>query len=263
MRLLLTILTFILAFGMLGQSKKELQQALSNSQRTIDLKNKEITSLNKEISSLEDKIHILKMNAEKTSSSILNILPFISVTEGFPEQFYPAKDNLDLWEDIYTLRQTRRRSDTTIESYEKTIEFPGLYDGEPDTVILLGVIDTTLYENYANVIYGTVPVLYKNKIWYTTFFELHGSVAVQKVKRNYKKKLLVDEFGPDIAEKIAFGEPWIGMGDNELKAMFGYPDDRSSYQNANGTVYIHRYEVGYRKYRITLMDWKVVEISRY
>jgi hypothetical protein len=53
------------------------------------------------------------------------------------------------------------------------------------------------------------------------------------------------------------------MSDSQLSAMFGFPDDRTSYQSADGIIYTYTYEKGYRTYRMKIIDYKVADISRY
>ena len=262
MKQLLTTLALVIATSMVGQSKKEYQQLLFEAERTITQKDYQLQELNKKYDILTRRLKSLGQSKE-SMTSIIKILPYLNVSDGFPEKFYPSRDNIALHNEVYSLNQENKKSDSTIVGYERSVKFPTLYPGSPDTVVLLGVIDTTLFENHSNVIYGTVPVLYKNKIWFTTFFDLYGSDAVQDLKRDFKKGLLIDEFGEEIGQKLSRGIPWIGMSDSQLIAMFGFPDDRTSYQSADGIIYTYTYEKGYRTYRMKIIDYKVADISRY
>ena len=115
--------------------------------------------------------------------------------------------------------------------------------------------------NYANVVYGTVPVLYRGKIRYPTFFDLKGSKGYQNSKKAYRKKRLIEEFGREIGEKIYRGIPWVGMTYYELRAMYGNFDSKSSYQDSDTTVYTYVVKDGYRTFVFSVVNNSVVSIS--
>ena len=259
MKQLLTTLALLIATSMVGQSKKEWKEAFYQIHRDY----KELEKSNQRtISKLEKHNNFLKESIDKTNKELIKILPNLIVSEGFPEKFYPTDRNINLYDEIYSLKQEDRDSDTSISSEYDVKNYSMSYEDEqPDTVLLLGVIDTTLWMNYANVIYGTVPVLYKGKIRYTTFFDLKGSLGHKNAKEAYKKKAFIDEWGEELGEKIYRGIPWIGMTFWELRAMFGGFYSSRTYESLDGTIDIHTVKKNYRTYVFTVSDGKVTDIS--
>jgi len=261
MKKLLTLLALILSTIVFSQSKKELRADLYNARQNVKSYKSLSNTWKEKSDDLIRQNEELKTSLDDFEDQLIKILPHLTVSEGFPEKFYPTNSNIGLYDEFFSNKQEYRRSDSSIFSENNTIKYPTSYDGSPDTVLLLGVIDTTLHMNYANVVYGTVPVVYKGKIRYTTFFDLKGSLGHKHAEGAYKKKELIDEFGEDIGEKIYQGRPWVGMTYWELRAMYGNFYDRSSYEGVDGSIDIYIVKESFRTYSFTVIKGKVTSIS--
>lgn len=265
----LVTIILLIATSVVGQSKKELREALSKSQLAEELlksvneqKTRDLNSCRIVWKKLETELTQLKSDVSATNRKLINDLPYLMVSEGFPEVFIPENESLKLYSSVYSLKNDSRPADCVIKAKNHS-GYESNNSVENHFVHLLGVIDTTLYKNFTNVIYGTVSVLYDNKIWYATFFDLDDSDVVRDVKRNFEKRELIKEFGEEIGSKIYARTPWIGMSEWQLNAMFGNVWTRKSYESMNGTIYINTYKTNFDTYVIQIEDYKVTSISKY
>lgn len=264
MKSTLAIVLLTTTFSLLAQSKKELRTSLEIANNRIENYEKSIETKDEIINEVTAINNKLRKSMVRLEEELTMILPHLNISEGFPEAFYPLSEDIGLYNEVYSSKQEYRRADTSIVSRYNNAYFPSLHKNEePDTVLLLGIIDTTLTINSFGVIYGTVPVLYKNKIRYTTLSDLRGSHAASSAKNTFKKMSLIEEFGEEIGSKIYYGEPWVGMTSSELYAMFGVQDRLSTYNSIDGTIHTYTYEKKWGTYVIDVQMNRVTHISKF
>tara|TARA_B110000503_G_scaffold92454_1_gene139441 strand:- start:276 stop:1082 length:807 start_codon:yes stop_codon:yes gene_type:complete len=267
MKALLTISAFVLSTIAFSQSKKEFKAAFFEAQQNVKTykslantwKDKSDTWKDKYEGLNEQNLRLNKKLNDLTDQ-LITILPHLIVSEGFPETFYPYRDNIDLYNEVNA--KGYERGDTTISSKYNCAYFPLSNPGEPDSVIILGIIDSTLSRNSSGVMFGSLPVLYDNKIRYTSIRDLKGSEASRKVISVYEKKILTEKYGEELGSKIYYGRPWIGMSFDVLYEMFGVHDDFDSYETSFGKTYTYTYRSSYETFVITVQNRKVTEILK-
>lgn len=267
MRTLLTLSAFLISTITFSQSKKELKADLYRAQQNVKtyetLSNtwkKKYEEVNERSKILNERNKSLNRSLNDLTDQIVELLPHLTVSEGFPEKFYPHRDNIELYNEVNA--KGYESGDTSISSEYNCAYFPLSNPGEPDSVIILGVIDSTLSKSSYGTIIGSLPILYDNKIRFTSLRYLRGSKAARTVESVYEKKVLIEEYGEEIGSKIHSGIPWIGMSFSALYEMFGVHDDLNSYETAFGKVYSYTYRRSYETYVITVSKSKVTEIIK-
>lgn len=263
MKNLLTISALLISTLTYSQSKKELKTQLSEAQQQLFKTEQEAETYKQLSNNWKAKYDGLSQQNAKLkdlTNQIIKILPYLTISEGFPEKYYPMRDNIEMYNEVNS--KGYGSGDTSISSKYNCAYFPLSNPGKPDSVIILGVIDSTLSRSDFGIINGCLPVLYDNKIRFTSLRYLKGSRASKQVESFYKKKVLIDKYGEEIGSKIYSGIPWIGMSFSELYEMFGVHDDLNTYENAFGKVYSYTYRSTYETYVITVQKSKVTDIMK-
>ena len=247
----------MLAFA---QSKAELKSELYKAQEYADTYKSLSITWKEKADALTRRNQELNNSLNELTESLINILPYLTVSEGFPEKYYPNRYNIELYNKVNS--NGYQSGDTSISSKYNCAYYPLSNPGKPDSVIILGVIDSTLSRNNSGVVFGSLAVLYDNQIRYTSLRYVQDSKAAKKVESLYEKKILIEKYGEEIGNKIHIGRPWIGMSSGELYEMFGLHDDLNTYENSSGTIYSYTYRRKYETYVITVQNSRVTEILK-
>lgn len=255
MKYYILLFIFLNSNPLISQSKSELKRDLYWTDLNLKTAEENLVKAKLEVSKTRNELR-------RSNQRIIDLWPHLIIPEGFPEKFFPKKEKVRLYREMYSLGQEFRGKDSAIVSQRWVDLYSTKLNEYADTLLLLGIIDTTLYLNENNVLLGTVLTSYRGKFWFTTVFDLDGSKVISELEENQKYQLLTQEWGMEIANKLLSEQPWIGMNERHLKAMFGLPLKISSYETADALIYSHTYgsRKEFKTFSITLKNGVVTKI---